>query len=73
MERFNTADKSFIQMETQIEDLRRERKKDTDELHARITIISREVSALMAETDMQTQRLASIDSKLDRLIERRSR
>lgn len=71
MARHNESEKRFTQVERQIDDLRLERKKDTGDLHNRVTDVAREVSALAAETGVQTQRLASMDAKLDRLIERR--
>jgi len=42
-----------------------------EKLHERITGVAREVSELTAASELHNQRLAAIDMKLDRLIERR--
>jgi hypothetical protein len=51
--------------------LRAEMKQDTDGLHDKINSVGREVSEHSATLELQNQRLAQIDAKLDRLIERR--
>ena len=51
--------------------LRAEMKQDTDGLHEKINSVGREVSEHSATLELQNQRLAQIDAKLDRLIERR--
>jgi len=51
--------------------IRAEMKKDTDTLHDKINMVGREVSQHSAVLELQNQRLAQIDTKLDRLIERR--
>src|SRR5262245_54409060 len=51
--------------------LRAEMKQDTDGLHEKINTVGREVSEHSAMLELQNQRLAQIDAKLDRLIERR--
>jgi hypothetical protein len=51
--------------------LRAEMKQDTEGLHEKINNVGREVSEHSATLELQNQRLAQIDAKLDRLIERR--
>ena len=51
--------------------LRAEMKQDTEGLHEKINSVGREVSEHSATLELQNQRLAQIDAKLDRLIERR--
>ena len=51
--------------------LRAEMKQDSDGLHEKINTVGREVSEHSATLELQNQRLAQIDAKLDRLIERR--
>ena len=51
--------------------LRAEMKQDTDGLHEKINSVGREVSEHSATLELQNQRLAQMDAKLDRLIERR--
>ncbi len=53
-----------------IEDLRHERREDMRSLHSEINEVSKKVAGLEKETELQNQRMASMDSKLDRLIER---
>ncbi len=60
-------------LEKQIDELRRERRADTSELHEKINQVAREVSALIKSTELQNQQLARMDVKLDRLSERRGR
>src|SRR5262249_33976434 len=49
--------------------LRAEMKQDTEGLHEKINHVGREVSEHSATLELQNQRLAQIDAKLDRLIE----
>jgi len=51
--------------------LRAEMKQDAEGLHEKINTVGREVSEHSAMLELQNQRLAQIDAKLDRLIERR--
>jgi chromosome segregation ATPase len=51
--------------------LRAELKQDADGLQEKINTVGREVSEHSATLELQNQRLAQIDAKLDRLIERR--
>jgi hypothetical protein len=51
--------------------IRAEVKGDSDALHDKINDVGREVSEHSATLELQNQRLAQIDAKLDRLIERR--
>ena len=51
--------------------LRAEMKQDAEGLHEKINTVGREVSEHSATLELQNQRLAQIDAKLDRLIERR--
>ncbi|HSM84604.1 MAG TPA: hypothetical protein VLT16_00575 [Candidatus Limnocylindrales bacterium] len=54
-----------------VDELRRERKADTTELHDKINKVAIEVGGLSKSTEMQNQRLAQMDGKLDRLVEKR--
>lgn len=49
-----------------------ERRQDMHTLHSEINDVGRKVAGLEKETELQNQRMASMDAKLDRLIERRS-
>lgn len=52
--------------------LREEVRKDTADLHEKINKVDRDVATLTAQNAAQNQHLAHIESKLDRLIERKS-
>jgi hypothetical protein len=54
------------------EQLRNERTQDMRAIHAETNQIGKELGALKAVNELQTQRLAAIDAKLDRVIERQS-
>ena len=60
-------------LEAQIEELRQERKVDTEILHEKVNGVAREVSELKSTTNLQNQQLARMDAKLDRLVEKRLR
>jgi len=60
-------------VEKQLDELRLDRKADASALHEKINSVAREVSELAAATGLQNQRLAQMDVKLDRMIERQSR
>jgi len=51
--------------------LRDEAKKETGELHEKINEVAVEVAGTKSAVELQTQQLARVDSKIDRLIERR--
>lgn len=59
-------------LERDMQTLASERKKDVGELHEKINKVDRNVAGLERATEMQNQKLSSMDSKLDRLIERKS-
>ena len=60
-------------VEKQLDELRVDRKADATALHEKVNGVAREVSELAAATELQNQRLAQMDAKLDRMIERQSR
>ena len=64
------AVKGIMSLENQMEELRVERKNDTNELHDKVNGVAREVSELKSTTALQNQHLARMDAKLDRLVER---
>jgi hypothetical protein len=49
----------------------RNRRSDVGNLHEKIREVGENVSALQREAELQNQRMAMMDSKLDRMIERR--
>jgi cob(I)alamin adenosyltransferase len=55
-----------------LEHLRTERAQDLRAIHAETNQIGKELGALKAVNELQTQRLAAIDAKLDRVIERQT-
>ncbi len=59
-------------VEKQIDELRVDRKADASALHEKVNGVAREVSELAAATELQHQRLAQMDAKLDRMIERQT-
>lgn len=58
-------------IDERIEKLREERRGDMRQLHEEVGHVGMKVSALEATNQAQSQRLAAIDAKLDRLIERK--
>ena len=50
-----------------------DRRADATALHEKVNGVAREVSELAAAAELQNQRLAQMDAKLDRMIERQSR
>jgi hypothetical protein len=60
-------------VEKQLDEVRVDRKADATALHEKVNGVAREVSELAAATELQNQRLAQMDAKLDRMIERQSR
>lgn len=58
--------------EKKIEALQHERREDVRQLHQEINEVGRKVAGLEKETELQNQSMASMNAKLDRLIERRS-
>lgn len=60
-------------VEKQLDELRADRKADVAALHEKFNGVAREVSELAASVELQNQRLAQIDAKLDRMIERQAR
>jgi hypothetical protein len=57
-------------LDKQLAELRADRKADVHALHERVNGVAREVGELTAATALQNQRLAQMDAKLDRMIER---
>ena len=53
--------------------LRDERREDISTLHSELNEVARKVSSLEATNTLQSQRLAEINAKLDRVIERQKR
>ncbi len=58
-------------LKQEMDDNRRERKEDVGDLHEKINEVAKSCAALEATDELSNQRLLSMDSKLDRLIERR--
>lgn len=58
--------------EKKLEELRHERREDMRVLHAEINEVGKKVAGLEKETELQNQSMARMDSKLDRLIERKA-
>jgi hypothetical protein len=59
-------------LEKQIDEIRLDRKTDVGALHEKFNGVAREVAELGAAVELQNQRLAQIDAKLDRMIERQA-
>lgn len=59
-------------LDKQLDELRADRKANAAALHEKINGVAREVSELRAATELQHQRLAQMDAKLDRMIERQA-
>ena len=57
-------------VEQKLDASRAERREDMHSLHHEVNEVSKKVASLERETEMQNQRMASMDAKLDRLIER---
>jgi hypothetical protein len=57
-------------LNAEIKSLRDERREDIHSLHREMNEIARKVSGLEATNTLQSQRLAEISAKLDRMIER---
>jgi len=57
-------------LEKQLDELRLDLKAEANALHEKVNGVAREVSELAAAAGLQNQRLAQIDAKLDRVIER---
>lgn len=55
----------------ELKSLRQERKEDVSELHEKVNDVAKSVAGLEKETELQNQKMSSMDAKLDRLIERR--
>ena len=56
----------------ELKSLREERREDVRGLHSELNDLARKVSGLDATNALQNQRLAEINAKLDRVIDRRS-
>jgi hypothetical protein len=59
-------------LEKQMDEMRSDRKAEANALHEKVNGVAREVSELAAAAGLQNQRLAQIDAKLDRVIERQT-
>jgi hypothetical protein len=59
-------------IERDVLSLAAERKKDVGDLHEKINGVDRKVAGLEKSNELQNQKLTSMDSKLDRLIERKT-
>lgn len=69
--RHNESSSKIGQLQSQMEVLRLERKEETGQLRAKVDRVSEDVNGLKVATDMQNQKLASMDAKLDRIVEKR--
>ena len=59
-------------LEKQMDEMRADRKAEVCALHDKVNGVAREVSELAAAATLHNQRLAQIDAKLDRMIERQT-
>ena len=59
-----------IALDKQLHELRADRKADVNALHDRINCVARELGELAAAATLQNQRMALIEARLDRMIER---
>ena len=57
-------------LNSELKSLREERREDSRTLHQELNDVARKVSGLEATNTLQNQRLAEINAKLDRVIER---
>ena len=57
-------------LNSELKSLREERREDSRALHQELNDVARKVSGLEATNTLQNQRLAEINAKLDRVIER---
>jgi len=57
-------------LNSELKTLREERREDTRALHQEVNDVAKKVSGLEAANALQNQRLAEINAKLDRVIER---
>lgn len=57
-------------LEERMKEVHAERREDIRTLHQEINDVGKKVAGLEKETEIQNQRMASMDAKLDRLIER---
>jgi len=62
--------RSAVDLKEQLSELRTERKDDTEKLHEKVNNVALQVAGLKAASDMQTQSLASMDAKLNRIVEK---
>jgi hypothetical protein len=58
-------------VDKKMEELRTERRNDLSAIHHDINEVGKKVAGLEKETELQNQSMARMDSKLDRLIERK--
>src|SRR5436305_1836725 len=60
-------------LNSELKTLREERREDSHALHHEVNEVAKKVSSLDASNSIQSQRLAEISAKLDRVIERQTR
>ena len=60
-------------LNSELKTLREERSQDSRSLHDELNEVAKKVSGLEATNTLQSQRLAEINAKLDRVIERQKR
>lgn len=60
----------YDRLQSQIEELKQDRKTDVNDLHEKVNGVAREVSEMSAAQALTNQRLVQIDAKIDRVIER---
>lgn len=65
-----STDRQTEQLEAKVDELRQERREDINTLHEKINQVAREVSALQSSATITGQRQASMDGKIDRILER---
>lgn len=69
--RHNESILGLAQVKRDMDDLRRERKEDNNQLHEKINKVAIQVQGVERATDLQNQMLQNMDAKLSRLVERR--
>jgi hypothetical protein len=69
--RYQELRNEILRLEQELGSLRDERRADVGELQQKINKVDREVGELRASIELNNQHLMRIDSKLDRVIERR--
>jgi hypothetical protein len=58
-------------LERQLDKIQEERRVSSGELHEKINLVALDVAGLKTSTELQNQKLNLMDSKLDRIVEKR--